>query len=40
MTNSEETAERALARQKAWATGLVVLCALVLAPRPAAQPLP
>ena len=30
MTNPEETAERALARQKAWATGLVVLCALVL----------
>ena len=30
MTGTEETAERALARQKAWATGLVVLCALVL----------
>src|SRR5574341_1416545 len=30
MPPSEQTAERALARQKAWATGLVVLCALVL----------
>jgi uncharacterized membrane-anchored protein YjiN (DUF445 family) len=29
MPLSEETAERALARQKAWATGLVVLCAAV-----------
>ena len=29
MPRSEETAQRALARQKAWATGLVVLCALV-----------
>jgi uncharacterized membrane-anchored protein YjiN (DUF445 family) len=29
MPLSEETAVRALARQKAWATGLVVLCALV-----------
>ena len=29
MPNTELTAERALARQKAWATGLVVLCALV-----------
>jgi uncharacterized membrane-anchored protein YjiN (DUF445 family) len=31
MPQSEEIAERKLARQKAWATGLVVLCALVLA---------
>jgi uncharacterized membrane-anchored protein YjiN (DUF445 family) len=30
MPISEHAAERALARQKAWATGLVVLCALVL----------
>jgi uncharacterized membrane-anchored protein YjiN (DUF445 family) len=29
MPLSEEIAERALARQKAWATGLVVLCAVV-----------
>jgi uncharacterized membrane-anchored protein YjiN (DUF445 family) len=30
MPSSEEKAERALARQKAWATGLVVLCVLVV----------
>ena len=30
MPQSEQTAERKLARQKAWATGLVVLCALIL----------
>jgi len=30
MPSSEQTAERALATQKAWATGLVALCALVL----------
>ena len=30
MQHSEKIAERALARQKAWATGLVVLCAIVL----------
>ena len=30
MPQSEEIAERKLARQKAWATGLVVLCALVV----------
>src|SRR5512139_140656 len=30
VTVSEASAERALARHKAWATGLVVLCAIVL----------
>lgn len=30
MPQTEQTAERKLARQKAWATGLVVLCALIL----------